>query len=148
MSKLSRYVATLGFIALAMLLFAPAVITIARFDLPALARLHVFMQKMARKDFENAYSLYAPQAKETKSLSNLMELTEGSGSVVFEGYKGFIVRDFDLRVPYSVPDNPEPPDYRARVEGMMFYKGKSSRPFSAVLVLIDGRWVIESIRID
>ena len=148
MSKLSRYVAALGFMAFAMLLFAPAVITIARFDLPALARLHVFMQKMARKDFESASSLYAPQAKEKLSLSNLMKMTEGSSSVVFEGYKGFLVRDFDLLVPYSVPDDPESPDYSAKMEGMMFYEGKSSRPFSAVLVLIDDRWVVESIQID
>ena len=148
MSKLSRYAAALGFMAFAMLLFAPAVITLARFDLPALARLHVFMQKMARKDFESAYSLYAPQAKEKISLSDLQETTVGNSSVIFEGYKAFTVRDFDLLVPYSVPDGSEPGDYTAKIEGTMFYEGKSSRRFSAVLVLIDARWVIESLQID
>jgi len=145
-STLWRYISALGLMALVMLLFAPAVATIAKFDLPALAHLHVFMQKMARKDFESAYSLYAPQTKEKISLSDLQEMTEGSSS--FEGYKGFTVRDFDLRVPYRVPDGPEPPDYSVKIEGMMFYKGKSSRPFSAVLVLIDDRWTIESLQID
>ena len=147
-SSLWRYVSALGLMAFAMLLFAPAVVTIAKFDLPALARLHVFMQKMARKDFESAYSLYAPQAKEEISLSDLQEMIEGSGSLMFEGYKGYTVRDFDLRVPYRIPDGPEPPPYSAKVEGTMFYEGKSSRPFNAVLVLIDDRWAIESLQID
>lgn len=147
-STIWRYIGVLGVMIFIMLLFAPAVITIAKFDLPALASLHVFMQKMARKDFESAYSQYAPQVKEKMSSADLQEMVEESSSVMFEGYKGFTVRDFDLRVPYSTPDDSEPLDYSVKIEGTMFYQGKSSRPFSAVLVLVDDRWAIESLQID
>jgi hypothetical protein len=102
------------------------------------------MEKMAHKDFESAYFLYSPQAKETMSLSDFEAMTHESSSVLFDGYKGVFIRDFHLRAAYD----PKLPEFMANVEGMMFYKGKSSRPFTAVLVMVDDHWVIESIKIE
>jgi|WetSurMetagenome_2_1015567.scaffolds.fasta_scaffold469310_1 hypothetical protein len=139
-SNLWRLLIALVFLALAMLMVAPVVSNIAKFNIPAWVFLGTFMEKMAHKDLESAYSLYSPQAKEKMSLSDFEAMTQNSS---FEGYKGLIVRDFHLRAAYD----PKLPDFTADVEGTMFYRNKSSRPFTASLVIINDRWVLESMQI-
>jgi len=128
-------------VACLVLLAAPVVSNIVRFNLPGRTLLTTFMEKIARKDYESAYALYSPQAQEQMSLSDF-EAMSNEGSL--DGYKGLIVRDFHLQAAY-VPDLP---DFMADIEGMMFFEGTSNRSFTATLVMIDNHWRIESIQID
>ena len=127
------------------LLFAPVTYNIIKFKLPAKSILDTFMERMALKDFESAYSLYSPQAQQKLPISDLKAMTHGSNFTMFEGYDSLSILHFHLLAAMS--GHPKLPDFTANIDGIILYKGKITRQYNAVLVMKDESWVIESVEI-
>jgi len=43
--------------------------------------------------------------------------------------------------------HPELPPFTAEINGIIFYKDNTTRPFKAFLVMENGHWMIESVEI-
>ena len=124
------------------LFLAPTVYDIFKFKLPAQSTVASFVKKMSVKDFEGAYSLYSQETKQRLQLSNLESVAYENK---LESYKSLSFQNFHLLAAMS--GHPELPPFTAKVDGIVFYKDNTTRPFKAVLVMENEHWVIESVKI-
>lgn len=105
----------------------------------AQAILNAFMTLMAKKDAQNAFSLFSKGSKRYVTLADIKDLLKDETFVLFDGYE-----ELDVETIYGPPvffsDPSFPQGNTATVYGSVFYEGDYTGSLTAIFIREGDEW--------